>query len=172
MTIEAYIDNALSFRINNWLPTQDGQWTGDGRLIGGEWLELIVTAFDFSSTADRWKSNYNVEARIPTSLRLVKTYTEIVFAENPHHMPQPNPPWYNYTSPSSSGPTTIPSVRFQNLISGGNDNQHFSALDESWRILLKVYFVRITHRILRDPAHNNLILRTSPNGGRRILIDA
>ena len=168
MTLEAYINGALSFRINNWIPTAQDQTKSDGRLVSGEWLELIAHAESFKKDGDRWNCTYRIEASIPTALRLARTNKSFSMIDNPHGLV---PPGGDFTyGASGSGPAHIDRVSF--LAGGwGHDEQHLQGNnDTSWRSVFRLYFVRITHLILRDPTAGNLIMRSTGNGN--ILIDA
>lgn len=171
MTLEAYINGALSFRISNWTPTEEGQSTSDGRLVSGEWLELFAYAEIFRREQSGWGCSYRIKAVIPSRLRLDKTHTSFEFAENPGDIPQPADPWYHYKgSFSGIGPTTVERLGLRTALL--HDEQHYQGnLDESWRIVVKVYFSRITHTILRDESRG-IILRASDSYGGKVMCDA
>ena len=174
MTLEAYIDGVLSYRISNWIPSHDGEQRGDGRLISGEWLETMVTSEYYQRSGNSWSSHYIVAITIPTALRLDKSHTEIDFSSNPYNIPQPTDPWWYWKgSATGIGPNTTTAYSGHGIRwMMSHDVDNFDSEGTSWRLILRLYFARITHRILRDPTHNNLIVRTSPNGSGKILIDA
>lgn len=168
MTLEAYINGALSFRINNWIPTAQDEQRSDGRLVSGEWLEVFVHAERFQKDGVRWNCTYRIEASVPSALRLDRTNTSFSMTENPHGR-VPSEGDFDYTS-GGSGPVHLNRVSLYPT-TWVHDEQHWQGnRDESWRIVIKLYFVRITHRILRDPTAGNLIMRS--NGGNDILTDA
>ena len=165
MTLEAYINGALSFRINNWIPTAQDQTKSDGRLVSGEWLELIAHADRFVKDGDRWFCIYRIEASIPTALRLARTNTSFSMIENLNGY-DPDGGDYIYKS-GATGPAHLDRVEINT--SFPHDVHNWDS-DTIWRIVIRLYFVRITHCILRDPTAGNLILRFTGNGN--ILIDA
>ena len=167
MTLEAYINGALSFRINNWIPTAQDQTKSDGRLISGEWLELIAHAERFKKDGDRWYCFYRIEASIPSALRLVRANLSFSMIENPNGYVKDGGD-YIYKS-GGTGPVHLDDV-VKLAVTDGHDNHHWGSDDTSWRSVFRLYFVRITHLILRDPTAGNLIMRFTGNGN--ILIDA
>lgn len=159
MTLEVYIGGALSYRINGWEPSREGDSISDGRQIAGAWLETWVYAWSYEARGNSWCCNYWIKARIPPGLRLDRSDTSIAFTSNPGGIPQPNPASYRYGA-SAIGPTTIDGVRVQNV--NGHDEQDYNGMG-IWRTIVKLYFTRITHTILRDPDHGNRIMRAPYN---------
>lgn len=175
MTLEVYIDNALSYRIADWIPTRDGEQRGDGRQIYGEWLETMVSAESFERRSDFWQSWYRIAITIPTRLRLDKSYTLIDFLANPHDIPQPSGgPWWYWTEPTSRiGPSTTDAYSGHGIRwVMPHDVDNYDTSGTSWRLILRLYFTRISHLILRDPDTNNIILREGANLPGTIMHDA
>ena len=174
MTLEVYIDGTMLYRIANWIPARDGDYMGDGRLFNGEWLDTIVTSDGYERVGNRWSSFYHISIAIPTRLRLDRAYTLIDFLANPWNIDQPSDPWFTWLgSPSGIGPSTVyaipdSGIRWVNY----GDVDNFDSDGTSWRLVIRLYFTRISHLILRDPASNNIMLRTDDNHNKLIMHDA
>lgn len=174
MTLEVYINGSLSYRIANWIPDHDGDDTRDGRLISGEWLETIVSASGFARSGNHWESFYEISVSIPTALRLDMSYTEIDFISNPWNIPQPTHPWFRWNGPDFGiGPATERVYALHGIaLNIPHDCDGYDSEGSCWRLRLKLYLTRITHKILRDPDTNNIILRNKEGSAGRILHDA
>lgn len=175
MTLEVYVNDAVSYRIRNWEPLREGEEISDGRQIGGEWLETFVRADYRYQRGTAWCASYNIRAVIPWTCRLEKAVTEITFIENPHGRSQPaNPTFSWFGSRDAIGPNQKrifdgSGIRWDTM----DDEQHYQGMgDESWRLILRLYFKRISRRILRDPDTNNIILREGANLPGTIMHDA
>lgn len=159
MTFEAYLDGALWFRQRNWEPTAAGQQISDGRQINGDWCEIFARADTFAKNGTKWKASYYITVNIAPRARLDYSVASTDFRDNPGGDVSPD---YTFTYGSAGiGPRTAELVRVAGTYKF--DDNYFYDSTESYRLIVRLYFTRVTQRILRDPTQGNAILR-APGG--------
>ena len=184
MTLEAYLDGALMYRISNFIPAARGDETGDGRLLDGEWISTRIICVDFDKpypsldAADGWRADYLLDIDIATHARLDRAVWSSSGTEEGASAGTLYPE-STRSAPSTGywiGPQTGISVydpgadrsekEYSYTVTDpgtGAQTQHSASV----RSTVKLYFVKISHKILRDPLTNNLILRGTRNGVMR-----
>lgn len=186
MTLEAYLDGALMYRINNFIPTARWDETGDGEKIDGEWISTRIICTNFVkpypviNCADGWLADYLLDIDIATHARL----DHVVWSSSGTEEGASASTLYperTYSAPSTGvwiGPQTgireddhyayygRPEKEYSYTVTdpGTGTQTQYSA---SVRSTVKLYFVKISHKVLRDPLTNNLILRGTRNGVMR-----
>lgn len=166
MTFEAYLDGALWFQMNEWHATADNQRNGNGDLIGGEWCDIQCESFAYESVGSYWQVHYHIFVEISAYARLDRTVTSTVFGNNPHGYVSQDYTFY-YGALGIGHRTEY--VRIAGLF--GGDCEKYSDGQTTWRMDVKLYFTRVSQKILRDPNNNNIILRSAPEYGDFILRD-
>lgn len=168
MTFEAYLDGALWFRQQNWEPTADGQQISDGRQINGDWCEIFARAYNFASNGTRWEADYDITVNIAPRARLDYSVASTNYIANPGGIvDQPYTFYYG-----SSGIGLLNGVMVRAFGLNRYDDNLYTSADESFRLIVRLYFSRVTQRILRDPTQGNAILRASSAFGNIIQRDA
>lgn len=180
MTLEAYLNGALLYRINNFIPAAEWDETGDGRLLDGEWISTRVVCnrfykpFPSGDAVDGWWAEYLLDIDIATHARLDHVVWSSSGTEEGSGASTLYPE-FTYSAPSTGywiGPQAglhvydyknwRPDEEYSYTVTDpgtGTQTQHSASV----RSTVKLYFVKISHKILRDPLTNNLILRGTRN---------
>ena len=167
MTFEAYLDGALWFRQQNWEPKAAIRQISDGRLIKGEWCEIFAKSTAYDSIGSRWQCFYEVSVNIPPNARLDYSVVSTIYTENPEGIV--DDPYTFYYQSLGIGPRNNVLVR----ILGWNryDDDDYFSVGTRFRLVVRLYFSRVSQLILRDPAQGNAILRSSASFGNIIQRD-
>lgn len=167
MTFEAYLDGALWFRQVNWIPRAENQRTSDGRLINGDWCEIFARSDAYVSNGNRWQCYYSLSVNVAPRARLDYSIVETEYIENPDGIVD-TPYEYHYQA-EGIGPRNNVPVR----IFGWNrcDDDDYFSVGTRFRLVVRLYFSRVSQLILRDPSQGNVILRASAYYGNTIQRD-
>ena len=166
MTFEAYLDGALWFRMNEWSANGDNQRNGNGALIGGEWCDIQCISDNYESAGSSWKVEYDIFVEISAYARLDRSVVSTVFGNNPHGDVSPD---YTYNYGGDGIGHRTETVRIVGAYRG--DCEKYDDGQTTWRMKVQLYFTRVSQKILRDPATNDIILRAAPEYGNNIMRD-
>lgn len=147
-------------------PTAEGQIERDGRTP----CEVVIEAAGYETSGSYWGSDYNITANVYSGFRLIKSSTTYDFTYNPEGVSQPADPWFHYQSLGSGPKNNLP-IR-SNIVYGPFDNQGYSFSHSIWRYNVKLYFVRISYKIIHAANGHHLIMRSNSAHGDTILRDA
>lgn len=167
MTFEAYLDGALWFRQQNWEPKAAIRQISDGRLIKGEWCEIFAKSKRYESIGSQWRCLYEVTVNIPPNARLDYSVVSTIYTENPLGIV--DDPYTFYYQSLGIGPRNNVLVRIVGYDRYDDDDYTYEGT--RFRLVVRLYFSRVSQLILRDPAQGNVILRASAYYGRTIQRD-
>ena len=165
MTATVYLGGVQQGNPITFEPTADGQIYRDGRTP----CELIMEASGYAASGSAWKSDFNITADVYSGYRLIKSSTTLDFSYNPGGISNPADPWYHYLN-GGSGPHQVV-IRDRTGISP-QDNQSYSFRGSTWRYNVKLYFVRVSYKIIHSALSGKQIVRASVANGSLIMRDA
>ncbi|MBQ1429491.1 MAG: hypothetical protein IIZ06_07465 [Kiritimatiellae bacterium] len=165
MTITIYLGGVQQGNPITFEPTADGQIDRDGRTP----CEIVMESSGYAASGSAWKSDFNITANVYSGYRLIRSSTTFDFSYNPQSIPQPADPLYHYYA-SGSGPRQV-LVRDRTGLSP-YDNEAYSYQGSVWRYNVKLYFARISYKIIHAATGSKLIMRSNAAHGDTILRDA